>query len=123
MKMNILNSITDSFRWLFLLFLCVTTVTLQAENPDAAGAKQFAETFFKANTPQFAPGKIVQKPVIKQCYQSPGYKKAPVFVFQNSDKGFAVVAQRNSNFNLVGYAPEGKFNSDSIPVQLSYNFV
>jgi len=106
------------FIWLVLLFLGAINTFVFSETPDASGAKQFAESFFKTKAPQFAPGKVIRKVFLKQCYQSPSYKENPVFVFQNSDKGFAILAQRNSNFAIVGYAPEGKFNSDSIPEQL-----
>lgn len=116
MKMKV--NYTYWFCGLLLSLLVMIDIPLLAETPNASGAKKFAETFFKTNGPQFAPGKIVQQPVIKQCYQSQSYKGNPVFVFQNSEKGFAVVAQRNSNFAVVGYSPEGKFTSDNIPVQL-----
>ncbi len=102
-----------------LIFLIVGSLALPlvAETPDAAGARQFAETFFRTSAPQFAPGKI-QSPELQKRYQSASFKQTPVFVFQNSEKGFAVVAQRNNNFAVVGYAPDGKFMADSMPEQL-----
>jgi len=90
-----------------------------AETPNPTGAKQFAEDFFKTNAPRFAPGKVYQKPVLRQCYQSASYKATPVFVFQNVEKGFVVVAQNNNRFAVAGYAPEGQFQADSVPPQLS----
>lgn len=118
MKKNIFNSNKLWFNWSVLLFFLAINIAVFAETPNASGAKQFAESFFKANAPQFAPGKVAQTVTLKQCYQSQSYKENPVFVFQNSAKGFAILAQRNSNFSIIGYAPQGKFNSDSIPEQL-----
>lgn len=113
------NKNTQS-KFIFSLCLLVfAVINIYSETPNASGAKQFAESFFKTNAPQFAPGKTIAKTTLKQCYQSPGYKENPVFVFQNTNKGFAVVAQRNGNYAVVGYAPDGKFNPDSIPVQFS----
>ena len=76
--------------FLSLLFLYGVYSSSYAESPNAAGAKQFAGIFFKTNNPQFAPGKVVQPPVLQQRYQSASFKQTPVFVFQNSEKGFAI---------------------------------
>ena len=116
--MKIINSTICRLSWLVLLFLGVINTFVFAETPNPSGAKQFAESFFRTNAPQYVKGKVNRNVALKQCYQSANYKENPVFVFQNSTKGFAVLAQRNSNFAIIGYAPEGKFNSDSIPEQL-----
>lgn len=104
--------------FLILIFGLSVNLSASAEIPNAAGAKQFATSFFKKNAPKFLPGKTIQSPVLQQRYQSASFKQTPVFVFQNSDKGFAVVAQRNNNFAVVGYSPVGLFEADSMPAQL-----
>jgi len=108
------------FRAILLTFLFIGSISIRVfgETPNAVGAKQFAETFFKANAPRFARGKITQSPELQKRYQSASFKQTPVFVFQNTEKGFAVIAQLNNNFAVVGYAPDGKFVTDSMPEQL-----
>ncbi|MBP8944648.1 MAG: C10 family peptidase [Paludibacteraceae bacterium] len=120
MKKFILKThISFYYRLVILLLTGTMNFSIFAETPNPTGAKQFAEDFFKTNAPRFAPGKVYQKPVLRQCYQSASYKATPVFVFQNTEKGFVVVAQNNNQFAVAGYAPEGQFQADSVPPQLS----
>jgi Leucine-rich repeat (LRR) protein len=120
MKKITLNTHILFYCWLVILLLTGTmNFSIFAETPNPTGAKQFAEDFFKTNAPRFAPGKVYQKPVLSQRYQSASYKATPVFVFQNVEKGFVVVAQNNNQFAVAGYAPEGQFQADSVPPQLS----
>ena len=103
---------------LFVLF-AFSCFAIQAETPDANGAKKIAETFFKSQMPQFIGGKTVQTPVLSKPYQSGNYKKAPLFVFQNEEKGFVIVTQQKGQFAVVGYSPNGSFNTQTVPQQLS----
>ena len=120
MKKIILNTQILSYCWIVALILIGSIdFSIYAETPNPTGAKQFAEDFFKTNAPRFTPGKVYQKSVLRQSYQSASYKATPVFVFQNAEKGFVVVAQNNNRFAVAGYAPEGLFQADSVPPQLS----
>lgn len=92
--------------------------SVQAVNPNSAGAKQFADDFFRTNTPQFIKGKVVKKSPLIQQYQSSKDVKSPLFVFQQEQNGFAMVAQSNNTFQIVGYAHKGNFQPDNIPPQL-----
>lgn len=60
MKTNIFIHKKNAIRWLSLLLIGLFTIPAMAETPNPEGAKRFAETFFKANTPMFAPGKKAQ---------------------------------------------------------------
>ena len=101
-----------------LFFIGVINCQLLAEPPNPIGAKQYAETFFKANAQKLAPGKTVKTPVLEQRYQSSLNKRTQVFVFQSSTKGFAIVAQDQENFALLGYSQQGNFDAENIPPQL-----
>lgn len=91
---------------------------LQAENPNTTGAKQFANEFFLTSTPQFIKGKVIKKAPLIQRYQSHADVKSPLFVFQQENNGFALVAQSNNTFQVVGYSNKGDFQADKIPPQL-----
>ncbi|NLO70581.1 MAG: hypothetical protein GX102_06515 [Porphyromonadaceae bacterium] len=119
MKTNIFIHKKNAIRWLSLLLIGLFTIPAMAETPDPEGAKRFAETFFKANAPNFAPGeKAPTAFALEQRYQTKADKQTPVFVFQNSGKGFAVLAQNGGDFAVVGYSPNGNFKSENIPPQL-----
>ncbi|MDD4489494.1 MAG: C10 family peptidase [Paludibacter sp.] len=117
-KINLNNISSHSWLLLFVLF-SITFFPLNAETPNVEGAKQFAEKFFKGNSPQFAPGKAAPTIILERRYQSQVNKKTSVFAFQQSESGFALVAQNNGKFAIVGYAPEGKFDIETIPPALS----
>ncbi|HPC26689.1 MAG TPA: hypothetical protein PK410_04095, partial [Paludibacteraceae bacterium] len=75
MKKFILKThISFYYRLVILLLTGTMNFSIFAETPNPTGAKQFAEDFFKTNAPRFAPGKVYQKPVLRQCYQSASYK-------------------------------------------------
>ena len=104
---------------LLLFVIGLINSQLFAETPNLEHAKHFAETFFKTNAPQFAPGKAVKAPVLEQRYQSPANKRTQVFAFQNVENGFAIVAQSNGKFAVVGYSPKGEFKKDNLPPMLN----
>jgi len=95
--MNKLN--ITPFRAILLTFLFIGSISIRVfgETPNAVGAKQFAETFSKPTLLDLARGKITQSPELQKRYQSASFKQTPVFVFQNTEKGFAVIAQLNNN--------------------------
>lgn len=120
MKKN--NSFNIDFRYwwfIYVLFSFISSPT-NAEIPDSVGALRFAETFFKGNSLQFAPGKGIQKPLLEQRYQSELTKKTHVYAFQNLSDGFALVAQSNGKFAIVGYSPHGSFIKENLPPQFQH---
>ena len=104
---------------LLSLFLVLSAVgSANAASPNALGAKLFAENFFKTKSPQFAPGKVIKPPVLKQCYQSASLKQTPVFVFQHEKSGFVVLGQSTKGFQILGYSDKANFNPTEIPESL-----
>lgn len=119
MKTNIFIQKKNAIRWLSLLLFGIFAIPAMAEKPNPEGAKHFAETFFRANAPMFAPGKEVSNTfALEERYQTKTDRKTPVFVYQNATDGFAVVAQNNGRFALVGYSSDGNFVAENIPPQL-----
>lgn len=101
------------------ILLTTSIFKINAETPDAEGATKYAREFFKVNSNYFSDGSLkTSENQIKKCYQSAGKRNMPVFVFQNASKGFAILAQKDNNFAVVGYSQKGVFHKDSIPVQL-----
>lgn len=102
-----------------LLLVLFYFLPVLATIPDSNGARQKAEMFFISNQPEFSKVKSSNQQELVKAYQSTTTKHTPLFVYQHQEKGFVIVAQNNQQFAIIGYSPEGKFRSDSIPPQLS----
>lgn len=93
-------------------------LAIQAETPDIGGAKNFATAFFNNNKPQRIKGETLNATPISMEYVSHSTVRTPVFAYQQMGGGFALVAQSNHKFVVVGYSPNGKFNKEGAPPML-----
>lgn len=87
--------------------------------PNSEKARLTAELFFSTNQPGFSKVKSENPQILQKKYQSVSTKQTPLFIYQNQTKGFVIIAQNNHQFAVVGYSPDGTFNADSLPPQLS----
>lgn len=90
-----------------------------SQNAHNQSARQYAADFF--NTQQQSKTGLksaISAATLTQSYQSPARVKTQLSVFQKADKGFAIVAQSNNTFEVVGYSDEGDFQSQNLPPQL-----
>lgn len=117
MGMNSLRIITRRFTMMCLLLQTLSIVVF-AEIPNPAGAERFANDFFQRKTPQFIKGKVVNSTNTILQYQSSAEANTPLFVFQQKEKGFAMVAQSNNAFRIVGYGDKSDFQPQNLPPQL-----
>jgi Leucine-rich repeat (LRR) protein len=111
------------FRYLSMVFILLINTIVLAQNNDNKGAREFAAEFFNARkaglSVRKAPMNTKPRQTITQAYQSPVNVKTPLYVFENTDGGFAMVAQSNNTYKVVGYSDEERFDIASIPPQLS----
>lgn len=120
MTSNLYHSKTSRIKsvlsFLILFCLCINAFSQGDGNADA---RQYAAEFFNAQIKSNAKLKsAVSASSLVQSYQSPEGVNTPLFVFQNGDNGFAMIAQNNNVFEVVGYSNEGDFQTQKIPPQL-----
>ncbi len=101
-----------------LIFASFASIqTIQAQNEE--GARQFVSSFFKQTAPTSGMRtRSASVNAITTRYRSAGNTPTSLFVFQQEENGFAIVAQSNNTFKVVGYAEKGDFLPDDIPPQL-----
>ncbi|PZX13835.1 Leucine-rich repeat (LRR) protein [Breznakibacter xylanolyticus] len=108
----------------FIPVVCLLLVNAVAmsQSRDASGARQLATEFFKNRRVIGAEGNTVSSlksaSSIAKVYQSPDHVKTPLFVFDNGNGGYAMVAQCNNAYRVVGYSDDGRFDTANIPPQL-----
>lgn len=102
----------------FLILFCICINAFSQGNVNA-DARQFAADFFNARTQSNARLKsAVSASSLVQCYQSDKGANTPLYVFQDDDKGFVVIARNNKKLGVVGYSNEGNFMAENVPPQL-----
>ncbi|WP_462318464.1 C10 family peptidase, partial [Marinilabilia sp.] len=102
----------------FLILFCFCINAFSQNNSDAY-VRQYAADFFNAQAPTNAKLKsAVSASSLVQSYQSSSGVNTPLYVFQNGDKGFAMIARSNNVLKVVGYSNEGNFQIQNIPPQL-----
>jgi len=119
------------YRLAWLITALVLTGSAVASAPDPHGARLQAESFFDLQfssvhqstnaahpVAAFPNDKHAPRQVVSQRYQSAPGRKTPVFVFQQHQAGFVIIAQSKGQFAVVGYSPGGRFHTDSLPPQL-----
>ena len=127
---------TPPARLIFLLMmLFMMGAPAISQDADLMAAKRFAEAFFEARDQQVSATldqqvteiKDLQADAVKGApdspeltltYQSPGEVQTPLFVFQQAEGGFAMVAQDTKQFTIIGYSDEDQFEPENIPPQL-----
>ena len=103
--------------------LFIANNTLYAQNQGNIAAREFAANFFRSKAKSKTPLKSFDaKSDLEQLYQSPKKVKTPLFIFQQKGEGFAMVAQSNNRFEIVGYssAEIPATQIEKIPPQLRY---
>jgi len=90
-----------------------------SQDTDNQLARKYAADFFNSREQNKTNLKsAISETSLLQSYQSPENVKTPLFVFQRTDHGFAMVAQSNNTFKVVGYSDGEKFEAENIPPQL-----
>jgi Leucine-rich repeat (LRR) protein len=105
-----------------VLFFLLISAIATSQNRDGSVAKQFAAEFFndrQALVPvRKAPKNFKSAGLISEIYQSPQSVATPLYVFANPNGGFAMVAQSNNTYKVVGYSDVDSFDAANIPPQL-----
>ena len=91
-------------------------VSPTADGPDAP-TKDVQVLLEKEAERAQAKGAVVASELIL-TYQSPGEVQTPLFVFQQEDGGYAMVAKGAMQFTIVGYSDDAVFQPEHIPPQL-----
>jgi len=103
---------------LLSILLIVSSVTF-SQNTGNQAAREYAADFFSSSQQSKTGLKsTVSVSSLTQCYQSAETVKTPLFVFQQADKGFAMVAKSHNTFKVVGYSDKENFQTENIPPQL-----
>ncbi len=108
---------------LFFIFVFVSLLFginhLYAQIESTEIASRFALNYFNTSSQK---GKMQKAPVsfsnVQLKYQSEDKTPVPVFIFQNEQKGFVVLAQNAEGFQVVGYSDKANFNPKEIPESL-----
>lgn len=98
------NRYLASIIYIFVAIFIINT-TLYAQKQENIAAKEFAANFFRSKAKNKTALKSLDtKSELEQLYQSSQKVKTPLFIFQQKGEGFAMVAQSNNRFEIVGYS-------------------
>ncbi len=111
--MQYIYSVIKRISILSVLFVFFIHTFAQENTP----AQDYAQQFFQARQ-QSSLKSASQAIQLKQVYQSSEKAKTPLYIFDKSDKGFAIVAQNQNSYNVVAYSDDNNFAADTIPPQL-----
>lgn len=102
-----------------LTILCTSSLLAFSQNTENKAARQYAADFFNSRQQHKTGLKSeVIESSLTQSYQSSENVKTPLFVFQQTNNGFAMIAQSHNTFKIVGYSDNEDFQTENIPPQL-----
>ena len=114
------NRLAFLFRQISILsILMAVCLPASPQNSDEQAARQFAEDFFQTRKQNISRRKSAgPKAEIKLSYQSSEKAHTPLYVFQQEDAGFAMLAKTQNQFKILGYSDESTFLSENLPPPL-----
>lgn len=120
MKQQSYNKSIWPIKLITVLIIILTASSVAfSQNTVNQTAREYAADFFSSSQQsKIGLKSAVSVSSLTQCYQSAETVKTPLFVFQQADKGFAMVAKSHSTYKVVGYSDEEIFQSENIPPQL-----
>ncbi len=106
-------------RFVILLSILISGLNIQAQISGNDEAREYATAFFNSMQANSGLKSSLVSSALTQSYQSESSVKTPLFVFQQADNGFVIVAQSHNAYEVVGYSEESTFDAANIPPQLN----
>ncbi len=102
-----------------MIMLLSISITASSQGPESQAARDYAADFFSSwQFKKTGLKSAVSASSLTQTYQSPTDVNTPLFVFQQAENAFAIVARSHNTYKVVGYSDEGAFQAENIPPPL-----